>query len=249
MEEIKEEIIDKPINIDTIKQSIELMGLSTIMSEDWAVELHNEFSKNYMSELSSFLQQERKYKTIYPKQEEVFNAYKLTALKDVNICLIGVEPQSDDNQSHGLSFSAKGSIKTPPSLQVIFKAIEESCYDGLKIDQDTNLTRWSKQGVLLLNTILTVEKGKSGSHDGKGWEQFTDKTIDILNKQDRKICFLLFGIEARNKCKLVDKDKHLIIQVEHPVVSSYNNRPWIYDDCFKKASTFVEENYNKKIIW
>lgn len=242
------EIEEELLNSEELNQQIVIAGLSSILGESWSKVLHKQFSEPYMQDLSSFLQKERLRKTIYPKQEDTFNCFKLTPLEDVNICIIGQDCYPN-GEAHGLAFSAKDCLKTPPSLQHIFKAIEETFYNGLNITQDTDLTRWANQGILLLNNVLTVEKGKSGSHEDKGWEEFTKFVIELLNKQDRKICFLCFGVKARTKCRYIDQNKHLVITVEHPVVASYNNRDWEHKDCFKLADNFVKTNYLKNIVW
>ena len=147
-------------------------------------------------------------------------------------------PYFNENEAHGLSFSIKDAVKVPPSLRIIFKAIEQTIYGGFKIDQDPDLTRWASQGVFLLNKILTVEKGKPLSHKGYGWEFFTAKTIDLLNRSDNKICYLLMGKEAQSVKDYINKDKHIVFCVEHPAASGYAGRDWNHENVFKAINLY-----------
>jgi len=242
MMEIKEEDYQKLLALK--------VKLENMLGEEWAKELAPEFIKPYMQQLSSFLVKERKIKTIYPPSEEVFNAYKLSQPSNIHVIIIGMDPYIGKDQAHGLSFSVKNEDqKTPPSLMKIHKAIEESCYNGLNLNATNNLEYLAKQGVFLLNNVLTVEANKSGSHYGKGWETFTDRTIEILANRREKLVFLLFGKEAQTKCKLIYKDYHLVIKTEHPAKSSYENRSWEYKDAFNQANKFLKKEKNIEIIW
>lgn len=224
--------------------------LETMLGEEWTKELAPEFVKPYMIELSKFLTNERKKKVIYPSSENVFNAYKLTQPSNVQIILLGMDPYINKDQAHGLSFSVESEdLPTPPSLVKIHKAIEESCYNGLNLNATNNLEYLAKQGVFLLNSVLTVEAKKSGSHFGKGWETFTDKTIEVLANREEKLVFLLFGKDAQEKCKLIDDKFHLVIKTEHPAASSYKGRAWDYKNCFVEANNFLQKERNIKILW
>jgi uracil-DNA glycosylase len=204
---------------------------------DWYPLLEAEFSKDYMINLADFVITERNTKIIYPEAENVFNAYKYTQYADVKVCLIGMDPYINKDQAHGLSFSVMVD-KTPPSLRIIKKAIEESCYNGLKLDATNDLTYLAKQGVMLLNSILTVEEGKSGSHRNKGWEIFTGKTIELIKAKKEPVVFLLFGKDASKLVTSVPM-RHLVISVEHPAASIYSGKSWQYNNCFVKTNQFL----------
>jgi len=212
------------------------MNLKTSLGESWYELLKGEFEKEYMLKLSSRITSDRKTKTIYPKQDDVFNAYRLTPYDKVRVVIIGQDPYFNPDEAHGLSFSVKEAVKLPPSLRIIFKAIEQSVYGGFKVDQDPDLTRWAKQGVFLLNRTLTVERGKPLSHKGYGWELFTAKTIDLLNRSDNKICYLLMGKEAQTAKDYINKDKHIVFCVEHPAASAYAGRDWNHESVFKSIN-------------
>ena len=214
------------------------MNLKTSLGDSWQELLKGEFEKEYMLHLSKKITSERTIKTIYPKQENVFNAYKLTPYDKVRVVIIGQDPYFNPDEAHGLSFSIQDAVKVPPSLRIIFKAIEQTIYGGFKIDQDPDLTRWASQGVFLLNKILTVEKGKPLSHKGYGWEFFTAKTIDLLNRSDNKICYLLMGKEAQSVKEYINKDKHVVFCVEHPAASGYAGRDWNHENVFKAINLY-----------
>lgn len=214
------------------------MNLKASLGDSWYELLKGEFEKEYMLKLSKKITSDRKTKTIYPKQDDVFNAYKLTPYDKVRVVIIGQDPYFNPDEAHGLSFSVKNAIKLPPSLRIIFKAIEQTIYGGFKIDQDPDLTRWANQGVFLLNRTLTVEKGKPLSHKGYGWDLFTAKTIDLLNRSDNKICYLLMGKEAQTVKDYINKDKHVIFCVEHPAASAYAGRDWDHGNVFKAINMY-----------
>jgi uracil-DNA glycosylase len=214
------------------------MSLKILLGNSWYELLKGEFEKEYMLKLSKKVSSDRKTKTIYPKKDDVFNAYKLTPYEKVRVVIIGQDPYFNPDEAHGLSFSIKNTIKLPPSLRIIFKAIEQTIYGGFKIDQDPDLTRWANQGVFLLNKILTVEKGKPLSHKGYGWELFTAKTIDLLNRSDNKICYLLMGKEAQSVKDYINTDKHLVFCIEHPAASAYAGRDWNHENVFKAINLY-----------
>lgn len=214
------------------------MSLKSLMGDSWYELLRDEFSKEYMLLLSKKITSQRKTKTIYPKQDDVFNAYKLTPYDKVRVVIIGQDPYIHENEANGLSFSIKNAVKLPPSLRIIFKAIEQTIYSGLKLEQDSDLSRWASQGVFLLNRILTVEKGRPLSHKGLGWELFTAKTIDLLNRSNNKICYLLMGKEAQSVKDYINKDKHIVFCVEHPAASAYAGREWNHENVFKAINLY-----------
>lgn len=180
----------------------------------WNSLLENELNKPYFKNLMEFIEKERGQNVVFPKKEDVFKAFELTPFNDVKVIIIGQDPYHNPNQAHGLSFSVNYGVKVPPSLTNIYKELK----NDLKISTPShgNLTKWAKQGVLLLNATLTVRSGEPGSHQNKGWEQFTDSVIQLISKQKSNCVFLLWGNYARNKKALVDYDKHLVLEAAHP---------------------------------
>ncbi len=185
-----------------------------VIGNDWDVLLKEEFEKDYYIKLRSFLAEEYKTKTIYPNMYDIFNALKYTSYENTKVVILGQDPYHGANQAHGLCFSVQDGVKKPPSLNNIFKEIQQD----LNITPPTsgNLTHWTEQGVLLLNTVLTVRAGEAGSHRGKGWEIFTDKIISLLNEHETPLIFLLWGNDARSKVKLLTNSKHIILTAVHP---------------------------------
>lgn len=181
----------------------------------WLAQLDKEFDAPYMLQLRDFLlAQKRLNKVIYPKGENIFNAFNSTPFDDVKIVILGQDPYHGPDQAHGLSFSVPKGIRTPPSLINIFKELNGDL--GLAIPSHGCLQSWAEQGVLLLNAVLTVEHKTAGAHAGKGWETFTDKVIAQLNEQQENIVFMLWGAYAHKKGKLIDSDKHLVLKAVHP---------------------------------
>lgn len=220
---------------------------------DWYEHLGDEFTQDYMKQLSRSVQERRKVAEVFPSSDNVFNAYRLTQYKDVKVVILGQDPYYTPFAAHGLSFSVENSafpklVRTPPSLVNIFKEIEDDIYNGFKLEQDTNLTRWAEQGVFLLNTVLTVEKGSPLSHGLFGWQKFTGKTIDILNEHNNKIVFLCFGAPAKEACKHINRDKHLVIETSHPSPLSAH-RGFLGSKCFSKANAYLKKHYNTEIKW
>lgn len=220
--------------------------MANILKNDWAKFLDIEFEKEYYQNLRKFLIKEYNSKTIYPDKYDIFNALHLTSYKDTKVVILGQDPYHGENQAHGLSFSVKKDVKIPPSLLNIFKEI--SLDIGYDIPNNGNLENWSKQGVLLLNTVLTVEKGKANSHKNKGWEIFTDRIIEILNEKDTPVVFLLWGNNAKQKESLITNKKHLILKSVHPSPFSANNG-FFGNKHFSKTNEFLNKNGLKEINW
>ena len=240
MMETKEELIIK--NLLNLKSRLEeLLGIN------WTKELAPEFVKPYMQELSQFLIKERKTKTIYPSKDETFSALKLTEPDNINVVIIGSEPyhyKELDNLNNGLAFSIKEThLADPLPLLKIHKAIEESCYDGLNLQASTDFEYLTKQGVLLLNNVLTVQAKRAKSHYNKGWETFTDRIVEILNNKD-KLVFILIGDEARTKSKLITNN-HLVFELDYPAIGI----DWDYKDVFSETNKFLKKEKNIEIIW
>ena len=184
------------------------------LTNDWKDILQDEIKKDYVKNLEDFLTKEYQTKTIFPKKNDIFNALNYTAFRDTKVVILGQDPYHGDNQAHGLSFSVLPGTKIPPSLKNIFKELSEDC----QIDIPTTgfLVPWAKQGVLLLNTALTVEKGKANSHKNKGWENFTNCIIESLNQKENPTIFVLWGKPAQTKKHMIDQTKHIVIEAPHP---------------------------------
>ncbi|MFK7823875.1 MAG: uracil-DNA glycosylase [Oligoflexales bacterium] len=214
---------------------------------EWMQVLGTEFDKPYMQDLRSFLMQEKKLgKTIFPEGSKVFEAFNLTPFSKVKVVIIGQDPYHGENQAHGLSFSVKPGIGIPPSLVNIYKELH---YDlGLKPPTHGYLESWSKQGVLLLNAVLTVEKGKAASHQKKGWELFTDQAIKELSDQRENLVFILWGSYAQKKGAHIDRSKHLVLESPHPSPLAahrgfFGTRP------FSQANRYLVTKDAKPVDW
>ena len=184
------------------------------IGEDWYAALRSEFDAPYFAALKEFLVIERKAHTIYPRGRDIFNAFEQTAFADVRVVLLGQDPYHGPGQAHGLCFSVPEGTPIPPSLQNMFSEITRDL--GLPRPKDGDLTKWAKQGVLLLNATLTVRANTAGSHQGKGWEQFTDAVIQRLSNERQGIVFLLWGRYAQQKEALIDLEKHYVLKAPHP---------------------------------
>ncbi|WP_419742604.1 uracil-DNA glycosylase [Paraclostridium dentum] len=184
------------------------------IGNDWDEILKGEFEKSYYLKLREFLKEEYKNNIIYPDMHDIFNALKYTSYKDTKVLILGQDPYHGENQAHGLAFSVKPGVKTPPSLLNMYKELnsEFECF----IPNNGFLVPWTKQGILLLNTALTVRAHEANSHKGKGWETFTDHIIETLNLREDPVIFVLWGNNARSKKKLIDTNRHYIIESAHP---------------------------------
>ncbi len=216
------------------------------ISNDWLTVLKDEFKKPYYKRLFDFVREEYKTKTIFPPADDIFNAYHFTPLSDVKVVIIGQDPYHDIGQAHGLCFSVKENVKIPPSLLNIYKELKDDL--GCYIPNNGYLVKWAKQGVLLLNTVLTVRAHQANSHQNKGWEEFTDATIKALNKQDRPIVFLLWGTPAGKKAAMLDNPKHLVLKAPHPSPLSAH-RGFFGCKHFSKTNDFLTKNGLNAIDW
>lgn len=215
------------------------------MHESWKPILQAEFEQPYFKELSEFLTAEYERTTVFPPKQQVFSAFK-TDLNAVKVVIIGQDPYHGPGQAHGLAFSVRDGVQIPPSLQNIFKEIHAET--GAEIPNSGNLQRWAEQGVLLLNNVLTVEAHHAGSHRAKGWETFTENIIKYLNENRPHLVFLLWGRDARNKAKLVDKSKHLVLESAHPSpLSAYNG--FFGNNHFIKCNKQLEQWQIAPIEW
>ena len=183
-------------------------------NNDWDQVLQGEFTKDYYRNLREFLEEEYKAYTILPPQEEVFNAFKTTSFADTKVVVLGQDPYHGQNQSHGLAFSVKPGVKIPPSLRNMFKELKQSL--GYPMPNNGYLLEWARQGVLLLNTVLTVRMAEPNSHRKQGWEMFTDKVIEVLNHREDPVIFILWGNNAKEKAKMITNPNHHILNAVHP---------------------------------
>ena len=184
------------------------------IEESWKQRLKAEFEKEYFLRLVDFVKEEYRTRTIYPPGSLIFNAFNLCPFDKVKAVIIGQDPYHGPGQAHGLCFSVRDGVPFPPSLVNIFKEIHDDL--GIPVPKSGNLERWARQGVLLLNAILTVRANQAGSHQGKGWEQFTDAVIKILNEEKNNLVFFLWGAYAQNKGAVIDKTRHLVLESVHP---------------------------------
>lgn len=215
-------------------------------NNSWDILLKDEFGKPYYLNLRKFLVQEYKSQTIYPHMNDIFNALKYTDYKDVKVVILGQDPYHQPNQAHGLCFSVKKGVNPPPSLQNMYKEIYAEY--GFPIPQHGELTYWAEQGVLMMNTVLTVRESQPNSHKGMGWEIFTDNVISLLNLRPEPMVFLLWGANARTKKKIITNPNHLVLESAHPSpLSAYNG--FFGNGHFKKANEFLKSNGLSEIDW
>lgn len=217
------------------------------LPESWMKFLGEEFEKDYMLNLKSFLKQELdNKKEIYPKGSEIFSAFNLTPLNEVKLVIIGQDPYHGPNQAHGLCFSVKTGIKPPPSLKNIYKELKSD----LNLEEPNHgfLESWAKNGVLMLNNVLTVQRANPASHQKKGWEIFTDKVVEILNNECTNLVFLLWGSHAQKKAANVNRTKHLVLECPHPSPFSAH-KGFLGSKHFSKSNEYLENCGKKPINW
>ena len=217
-----------------------------MIGNSWDLYLKDEYNKDYFKKIIEVVNKEYSKKECFPPKNEIFNAFRLTPYENVKVVIIGQDPYHGEHQAEGLSFSVKNNINRPPSLQNIFKELEDDL--NIKISNHNSLIPWAKEGVLLLNAVLTVEKSKPASHKNIGWETFTDEVIKILNNKKEPIVFILWGNFARDKKKYITNNIHKIIESAHPSpFSAYNgffgSRP------FSKTNEYLKKNGLKPINW
>ena len=216
------------------------------IDESWKEVLKEEFEKDYFVNLTSFVRQEYKGKTIYPKASNIFNAFNLCPFDKVKVIILGQDPYHEPNQAHGLCFSVLEPTPSPPSLKNIFKEINLDL--GIEPLESGDLTRWASQGVLLLNATLTVEAHKAGSHQGKGWEEFTDRVIFNLANRKSGLVFLLWGSYAQKKGEFIDQTKHLVLKSVHPSPLSAH-RGFFGNHHFSQANNYLIAQGKLPIDW
>ncbi|QYR20050.1 uracil-DNA glycosylase [Paenibacillus sp. sptzw28] len=220
--------------------------MAVIFKNDWADILNKELEQSYYKELRSRLADQYRSVTVYPSMHEIFNALHYTSYEDTRVVIIGQDPYHGPGQAHGLSFSVQPGVKSPPSLQNIFKELRDDL--GCPIPDHGYLVSWAKQGVMLLNNVLTVQAGLAASHQGMGWERFTGAVIDALNERERPVVFILWGKHAQEKASAIDTDRHCIISSPHPSPFAahrgfFGSRP------FSRANAFLRSIGSPEIDW
>lgn len=216
-----------------------------MINKKWDVILKKDFESDYFKNLGVFVKNEYKNKIIYPEYKDIFNALRYTDYDEVKVVILGQDPYHGEKEAHGLSFSVKAGVAMPPSLRNIFNELNNDI--GVKRNS-TDLTDWAKQGVLLLNSIMTVVKDTPLSHKNKGWETFTDNVIKYLGERDEPMVFILWGSYARSKKELIENKKHLILESVHPSPLSAN-RGFFGSKPFSKTNKFLKENNIQEINW
>lgn len=217
-----------------------------MIHNEWWPWLQEEWNQPYFEKLASFVHEAYAQRTVYPPKQLVFSAFENCDLKDIKVVILGQDPYHEPGQAHGMCFSVNPGVPIPPSLQNIYKELHDDL--GCYIPDNGYLMPWAKQGVFLLNTVMTVERGRANSHAGKGWEIFTDHAISKINELDRPVVFLLWGRNARNKAAMIDHQKHLVLEAAHPSpLSAYHG----FFGCrhFSKTNHFLEEHGEKAINW
>lgn len=216
------------------------------ISNDWLQPLKPEFAKPYYKKLYHTVTEEYRTRLIFPPADDIFNAFALTPLSKVKVVILGQDPYHGEGQAHGLCFSVKPDVEIPPSLVNIYKELQDDC--GCKIPNHGNLVKWAEQGVLLLNTVLTVRAHQANSHRGIGWEEFTDAAIRILNEQDRPIVFILWGRPAQLKKNMLTNPGHLVLEAPHPSpLSAY--RGFFGSRPFSRTNKFLQQNGVQPVDW
>lgn len=220
---------------------------SNQLHPQWLDHLESEFERDYMHQLAEFLAAEQaEGRVVYPSVENIFAALNATPLNSVRVVILGQDPYHGANQAHGLSFSVPEGVPTPPSLRNIYKEIVSDL--GGSIPTHGNLTQWANQGVLLLNSVLSVQEGQAASHQGKGWEQFTDKIIEILNRESENLVFMLWGAYAQKKGQSIDKQRHLVLSAPHPSPLSAH-RGFLGCKHFSQANAYFQSLGQADIAW
>lgn len=220
--------------------------MKKIFNNDWDMYLGDEFKKDYYKNIRMVLKNDYATKLVYPKMEQIFNALHTTSFEDVKVVILGQDPYHNKNEANGLAFSVNDGIKIPPSLQNIYKELHTDL--NIEIPSTGNLTKWAENGVLLLNTSLTVIQNEPNSHSNIGWSIFTDKVISVLNESKNNIVFILWGYNARKKTSLLSNESNLIIESPHPSpLSAY--RGFFGSKPFSRANDFLIKNNLNPINW
>ncbi|MGG3571659.1 uracil-DNA glycosylase [Bacillus gobiensis] len=220
--------------------------MKQLLNDSWWNQLKEEFAAPYYLELRELLKKEYNNQTIYPNKNHIFNALHYTTYEDVKVVILGQDPYHGPNQAHGLSFSVQKGVRQPPSLKNIFLELKEDI--GCSLPNHGSLESWAKQGVLLLNTVLTVRKGQANSHKGIGWETLTDRVIDVLNMREKPVVFILWGRHAQMKKERIDTSRHFIIESPHPSPFSAH-KGFFGSKPFSQANHYLEKINEKPVDW
>ncbi|GGG46315.1 uracil-DNA glycosylase [Bizionia arctica] len=221
--------------------------MTSNIDTSWEPFLSKEFNATYFKALKQFLNEEYKNDTCFPPETEIFNAFKHCDFNNLKVVIIGQDPYHGLGQAHGLCFSVNEGVSFPPSLKNIFKELEQDL--GIPYPESGNLTKWADQGVFLLNATLTVRQGEAGSHQKKGWEQFTDAVIKTINEEKENVVFLLWGGYAKKKAKLIDKERHFVLETGHPSPLSANRGYWFGNKHFSKTNSLLEQVGLRSVDW
>ena len=217
------------------------------IAKSWYELLKPQLESENFTKFASWLNTQYNTKTIYPKPENVFNAINIVPYNKVKVVIVGQDPYHGPNQAHGLSFSVEGDVAIPPSLQNIFKELNQEL--GCYIPNNGNLTKWANQGVLMLNSVLTVEAGHPNSHKGLGWELITSKIVELLNNRNEPVIFLLWGANAKALIKNINTNFHYVFSASHPSPMSANQGGWFGNGCFKKTNETLKKLGVSEIDW
>lgn len=217
------------------------------IEQSWKKRLEPEFEKPYFTELTNFVREEYSTKQIFPPARQIFNAFNYCSFDDCKVVILGQDPYHGLGQANGLCFSVNDGVRIPPSLVNIFKEIQNDL--GQPIPKTGNLERWAKQGVLLLNATLTVESGKAGSHQNKGWERFTDAVVKCVSDEKKNVVFMLWGRYAQDKGSIIKTEDHFVLKSKHPSPMSANGGGWFGNNHFSKANAFLESKGLEPINW
>ncbi len=220
---------------------------NVIIAPSWKEKLKDEFEKDYFNKLIDFVKQEKATQIIYPPNKLIFSAFEHCSFEDTKVVIIGQDPYHGEGQANGLCFSVSDGIKIPPSLLNIFKEIQTDL--GKEIPKSGNLERWASQGVLMLNATLTVRAATAGSHQNKGWEQFTDAVIRVLNNEKQHLVYMLWGSYAQKKGSFVDNKNNLILSAKHPSPMAANAGGWFDCKHFSQANGYLQDKNLKEIEW
>lgn len=220
--------------------------MEQLLKNDWAPLLAAEFEKSYYKKLQQFLDEEYKTATIYPNANNIFNALHYTSYAGTKVVILGQDPYHGPNQAHGLSFSVQPEVKIPPSLLNMYKELQSDL--GYDVPNNGYLVTWAEQGILLLNTVLTVRQGEANSHKGKGWEMFTDRIIELLNEREKPVIFVLWGRPAQAKKKIITNPNHYIIESVHPSPLSAR-RGFFGSKPYSKINDILSSMGEKEIDW
>jgi uracil-DNA glycosylase len=221
--------------------------MSVQISESWKIHLENEFEQLYFKNLIEFVKDEYKNHVCYPPGKQLFNAFDKCSFDNTRVVIIGQDPYHNPLQANGLCFSVNDGVAFPPSLSNIFKEIKDNL--GLPIPTSGNLERWAQQGVLLLNATLTVRANQAGSHQKKGWEEFTDAVIRLINDKKENVVFLLWGNYAQNKGKIIDTTRHFVLKAKHPSPLSANSGGWFGTKHFSQTNNYLRAKNMQEIEW